>query len=106
MNGRDLLCCHELSGNRASRNQLRDNRQNLAGIRSAYVIHLRVNAMKVEYRNRPFHPRSISPYVRLERFACLSFLNRLTVSPAIYHNEESTAGVRIERTFSLPNPPN
>lgn len=50
MNGRDLRCCPELSGNRASRNQLRDNRQNLAGLRSAYVIHLRVNAMKVGYR--------------------------------------------------------
>ncbi|MEG0870444.1 MAG: hypothetical protein RSG77_25895, partial [Hafnia sp.] len=67
---------------------------------------LQLSGAVFQYRNRPFHPRSISPYARLERFACLSFLNRLTVSPAIYHNEESTAGVRIERTFSLPNPPN
>ena len=63
---------------------------------------LQLSGAVFQYRNRPFHPRSISPYARLERFACLSFLNRLTVSPAIHHNEESTAGIRIERTFSLP----
>lgn len=63
---------------------------------------LQLSGSVFQYRNRPFHPRSISPYARLERFACLSFLNRLTVSPVIHHNEESTAGVRIERTFSLP----
>lgn len=50
---------------------------------------LQLSGAVFQYRNRPFHPRSISSYVRLERFACLSFLNRLTVSPAIYHNEES-----------------
>uniref|UniRef100_UPI000AE3F854 hypothetical protein n=2 Tax=Citrobacter freundii TaxID=546 RepID=UPI000AE3F854 len=60
---------------------------------------LQLSGSVFQYRNRPFHPRSISPYARLERFACLSFLNRLTVSPVIHHNEESTAGVRIERTF-------
>ncbi|HDC4503812.1 TPA: hypothetical protein O8U24_001842 [Enterobacter kobei] len=46
-----------------------------------------------QYRNRPFHPRSISPYARLERFACLSFLNRLAVSPAIHHNWKRTPPV-------------
>lgn len=52
---------------------------------------LQLSGAVFQYRNRPFHPRSISPYVRLERFACLSFLNRLTVSPAIYHNDKHPA---------------
>lgn len=51
---------------------------------------LQLSGAVFQYRNRPFHPRSISPYVRLEHFACLSFLNRLTVSPAIHHNRENT----------------
>ncbi|MEB1001903.1 hypothetical protein VC858_20315 [Citrobacter freundii] len=33
-------------------------------------------------------------------------IHALRISLRIHHNEESTAGVRIERTFSLPNPPN
>ena len=47
---------------------------------------LQLSGAVFQYRNRPFHPRSINPYARLERFACLSFLNRLTVSPVIHHN--------------------
>ena len=51
---------------------------------------LQLSGAVFQYRNRPFHPRSTSPYARLERIACLSFLNRLTVSPAIHHNAEHT----------------
>ena len=54
---------------------------------------LQLSGSVFQYRNRPFHPRSISPYARLERFACLSFLNRLTVSPVIHHNWKRTPPV-------------
>ena len=54
---------------------------------------LQLSGAVFQYRNRPFHPRSINPYARLERFACLSFLNRLTVSPAIHHNWKRTPPV-------------
>lgn len=59
---------------------------------------LQLSGAVFQYRNRPFHPRSISPYARLERFACLSFLNRLTVSPAIHHNGKSTEAITISRS--------
>lgn len=65
---------------------------------------LQLSGAVFQYRNRPFHPRSISPYARLERFACLSFLNRLTVSPAIHHNEESTAPVSVSVTGLTGHP--
>lgn len=54
---------------------------------------LQLSGSVFQYRNRPFHPRSISQYARLERFACLSFLNRLTVSPVIHHNWKRTPPV-------------
>lgn len=70
-------------------------------LRDSFVVagaELQLSGAVFQYRNRPFHPRLTSPYARLERFACLSVLNRLTVSPVIHHNRENTN--RFRKVFS------